>query len=184
MTRRRVVHIGTFASLLVLLAAVELVAGGPVCPPSGCGPALYPPMACPPPMCPPPGYCGPPCPPPPCKPNPLAQICEGAFKVVTGVIALPFKVVDCVIDKLCCPPRCGLRRPYCPPPLAACAPPISVPPYVLGPPPGPGYGMGAPPPVGFGHRPPRKSSPMAKSEKPFEITLTAGADHGFFGAYW
>ncbi|MBM3300369.1 MAG: hypothetical protein FJY85_10480 [Deltaproteobacteria bacterium] len=186
MTRRHFAYTLTVAVLLVGAAAVELFAGGPIYPPVGCPPAVCPPMACPPPMCPPPGYCGPPCPPPPCKPNPLAQICEGAFKVVTGVVALPFRLVDCVIDKLSCPPRYGPPRPYCPPPMAACAPPISVPPYVLGPPPGPGYGMGMGmrPPVGFGHQPPRKFSPMAKQEKPIEITVTAGADQSFFGTYW
>lgn len=181
MTRRRVSIIATAAAVLVMAGAVDLFAGGPVCPPMGCGPVMGPPMVCPPPMCPPVKYCGPPCPPPLCKPNPLAQIFDGAINVLTGVIALPFKVVDCVIDKLCCPPKCGPARPYCPPPVA-CGPPMAVPPFVMGP--APGYGMGHGAPVGFGHRPPKKFSPMARKEKPMEITLTAGADQGFFGAYW
>lgn len=174
----------------VLIAAwtLSVWAGGPVCPPSGCGPAYCPPPMCMPPACPPP-MCAPPvcppptCGPPPCKPNPLAQICEGAFRLVTGVIALPFKAVGCMVEMGRCKPRCGYPPAACPP--VACAPPISVPPYILGPAPMGCYGMGpGVPPVGLGQRPPRRFSPMAKKKAPVEMTLMAGADEGFFGAYW
>ncbi|MFH0959441.1 MAG: hypothetical protein V1897_12130, partial [Pseudomonadota bacterium] len=111
---------GKFAigALLVVLALLTMglapvCAGGPVC--------KVPPMCGPPPACGPQPYCGPPpcpppCGPPPCgQPNPVARVFSGAFRLVTGVVALPFKLVDRMIDALdCSPSQCG------PPP---CAPP-------------------------------------------------------------
>lgn len=173
------------AVLLIAGTAGQVFAGGPMCAPPMCGPNFCPPPMCPPPMCvvPPPRCCPPACAPRRCKPNPLAQICRGAFGLVTGVIALPFKVVDCMINSLCCPPKCG-PRPRCGPPRMACMPPITVPPYILGPPPGAMYGAGRHRPMGFGHGAPRRFSPMAKGEKSAGITFMAVADDGFFGSYW
>ncbi|MFH1116611.1 MAG: hypothetical protein V1792_22075 [Pseudomonadota bacterium] len=169
------------AVVVLLIAAVvgQANAGGPCAPPM-CGPNYCLPQMCPPPMCAPP-----PCGPPMCKPNPLGQICRGALDLVTGVIALPFKVADCLIDSLRCAPRCG-PRPVCGPPHGmACVPPISVPPYILGPPPGmPPYAMGGHRPMGFGHGAPRRFSPMARGEKTAGLTFMAVSDDGFFGAYW
>ncbi len=180
--------------LLIAAAAGQVNAGGPCAPPM-CGPNYCLPQMCPPPMpvcappmCAPPP-CGPPmCAPPPCpprcKPNPLAQICKGAFSLVTGVIALPFAVADCLIDSMRCAPRCG-PRPVCGPPRMACAPPICVPPYILGPPPGMApYGMMGHRPMGFGHGAPRRFSPMARGEKTAGMTFMAESGDGFFGTYW
>ncbi|MDQ7781813.1 MAG: hypothetical protein RDU20_02975 [Desulfomonilaceae bacterium] len=176
--------------LLIGAAAGQVNAGGPCAPPM-CGPNYCLPQMCPPPMmmaapppCGPPMCPPPPCPPPRCKPNPLAQICNGAVSLVTGVIALPFKVADCLIDSLACRPKCG-PRPVCGPPRIACAPPISVPPYIMGPPPGmPAYGMGHHRPMGFGHGSPRRYSPMAQKEKTARMDFMAEAGNGFFGTYW
>ncbi len=173
------------ALLLIAAAVGQVNAGGPCAPPM-CGPNYCVPQMCPPPMmvCPPPRCAPPPCCPPQCKPNPLAQICNGAVSLVTGVIALPFKVADCLINSLRCPPRCG-PRPVCGPPRMACVPPISVPPYILGPPPGmPPYGVGRHRPMGFGHGAPRRFSPMAQGEKAAGLTFMAVSDEGFFGTYW
>jgi len=171
--------------LLIAAAAGQVSAGGPCAPPM-CGPNYCVPQMCPPPMmvCPPPACAPPPCGPPRCKPNPLTQICKGAFSLVTGVIALPFAVADCLIDSLrCCAPSCG-PRPVCGPPRMACAPPISVPPYILGPPPGMHpYGMRHRP-MGFGHGAPRRFSPMAQGKKNAGATFMAESGDGFFGAYW
>lgn len=185
MTRRLFVRVFMVVALLVAASALPVAAGGPVCPPPGCGPIVCAPPLCPPPLCVPPRCgpprCGPPrCAPYPCKPNPLAQICEGAVRLVKGVVALPFKVVGCVVNSLSCPPRC-CPKPVCRPPRMACAPPICVPPYIFGPP--VGY-MPPRPPVGFGHRAPRRFSPMAHKQKAVQITLMAGPGEGFFGAYW
>ncbi len=144
------------------------IAGGPVCPPPMCPP----PMLAPP--CPPPA-----CPPPSCGPNPLAVILSGALRVVTGVIALPFRVVDSVIDHLRCGPRC------CPPLVAMCPPP-PCPPPMCGPagcPPAFGYGAMPPRPVGIGRGVPRRFAPMAK-ETALPMMLYASPTEGFFGTYW
>jgi len=150
-------------------------AGGPVCPPPVCGP----PVLCPPPPCPPPACC----PPPDCRPNPLAMILSGAVRMVTGVIALPFRVVDSVLDHVRCGPRC------CPPAVAMCPPPACPPPMcgpAFGPPP-PVFGYGAmvpPPPVGFGRGVPKRFAPMAKEKNVLPLTLMAAPGEGFFGTYW
>jgi hypothetical protein len=177
------------AVAVLFCVAGQVSAGGPVCAPPMCGPNYCMPQMCPPPMpicrpvmcAPPPRCCPPPCRPRACGPNPLAQICKGAFALVTGVIALPFKVVDSMINSLCCPPKCC--PPRCGPPRMACAPPICVPPYILGPVPGMAYGMRHRP-VGFGQGAPRRFSPMAKAKKSADITFMAVANDGFFGAYW
>jgi len=130
--------------------------------------------------------CGPPpCPPPQCKENPLAQILRGACDVVVGVVALPFRAVDCLVDLArrpkCGPPPCG--------PMAMCPPPMSPPP-MCGPPvcgpPGVGYGMGVGRPMGFGYGGPRtkkKFAPFAKKDS-MAVKLIAGSAEGVFGTYW
>lgn len=175
------------AVAVLLCVAGQVSAGGPMCAPPMCGPNYCMPPMCAPPMpvcrpvmCAPPRCGPPPCGPRMCKPNPLAQICKGAFALVTGVIALPFKVVGSVINSLCCPPRCC--PPRCGPPRMACVP-ISVPRFILGPPPGMAYGPRHRP-MGFGHGAPRRFSPMAKAKKSADITFMAVASDGFFGAYW
>lgn len=192
MSRGSLTRVVMVSLVLVAVWSTAVLAGGPVCPPQGCGPAYCPPPVCMPPACPPipcaPAMCPPPaCPPRPCgpeqcKPNPLAQICEGAFRLVTGVIALPFKVVDRVVDQLACKPKCGYTPAACGP-TVACAPPISIPPYIFGPRPM-SYGMARPSPVGFGQRPPRRMSPMAQGKKLVGMTFVADANEGFFGTYW
>jgi len=174
MSKSIVVRALYLAVLLVAIAAVQVSAGGPVCPP---------PM-CPPPMCGPAPMCAPPlCGPPPCAPrceeNPLAQICRGAFRLVAGVIALPFRVVGCVAQSICPPQRCG-------PPLVACGPPPMCLPPVCGPmgPPAFGYGRGVGRPVGFGGGAPKRFAPMAEKNKPLPLTLIAGPNDGVFGGYW
>ncbi len=177
MSIRSIAMAFTVSIMLISGSLVQVSAGGPICPPPVCGPPM-----CAPPVCPPP-VCGPPpcCPPPICEPNPLAMICVGAFRLVTGVIALPFKVVDSVITHLRCGPRC------CPPPMAMCAPPACLPP-MCGPagfpPPSMGYGMGSGRPVGFGRGAPRRFAPMAKEKNSLPLTLMAAPSEGFFGAYW
>ena len=122
MTKRVPVRALLIVGLLVAVCGGQALAGGPVCPPPACPPPVCaPPMMCPPPMsvcgpapvCGPPPVCGPrpmcgppPCQPPTCKPNPLAQIARGACDVVVGVVALPFRAVDCLVD-LCRRPKCG-----------------------------------------------------------------------------
>ena len=158
------------ALCLTVMIAPMASAGGPVCPPPLC-----PPPMCAPPPCPPPA-----CPPPSCGPHPIAAILSGALRVVTGVIALPFRVVDSVIDHL----RCGPR--FCPPPVAMCPPPLCPPP-MCGPAgcpvPALGYGMMPPRPVGMGRGVPRRFAPMAK-ETVLPMMLYAAPAEGFFGTYW
>ncbi len=142
MTKRVLVRALLIVGLLVAVSGGQALAGGPVCPPPACPPPVCaPPMMCPPPMsvcgpapvCGPPPVCGPrpmcgppPCPPPKCKENPLAQIVRGACDVVVGVVALPFRAVDCLVDLArrpkCGPPPCG--------PMAMCPPPHVSPPDV------------------------------------------------------
>jgi len=183
MSKKSLILILTITGALIATGAAQVLAGGPICPPAGCPPPMCMPPMCAPPCAPPPMMCGPrPCPPPPCGPNPLAMICRGALALVTGVIALPFKAVDCLLDGLsrprCGPPPCG------PPPRMACAPPICIPPVVFGPPGGMGYGKGVRRPVGFGQGAPRRFAPMSRSNKKLPATLMAGPGDGFFGAYW
>lgn len=163
--RGTLLSVAVGAIFLTCLAGPTAIAGGPVCPPPLCPPA----------MCAPP-----PCPPPSCGPHPLAAILSGALRVVTGVIALPFRVVDSVIDHLRCGPRC------CPPPVAMC-PPMPCPPPMCGPAgcplPAIGYGMMPPRPVGLGRGAPRRFAPMAK-ETVLPMMLYATPMEGFFGTYW
>jgi hypothetical protein len=182
---------------IIALMCVSVSAGGP-CRPPACGPVCAPPppmcgpvpcgpipapmIACPPPQ----PMCGlPPCAPPACrdKENPLAKIAKGACMVVTGVVALPFKLVDCLVE--------GIKGDgKCPPPSMACAPAGCMPPPapMCGPgfgPPGVGPGMGMPRPMGMGYgaRKSKRFVPFAK-EKPVSDKLLAGTPEGFFGAYW
>jgi len=164
MSKTLVVRVVTLTVLLVAFAAIQVSAGGPVCPR---------PM-CPQPMCAPPMCCPPPCPPPRCQENPLAMICKGAFQIVAGVVALPFRVVGCLAEGLSRPMRCGP-----PPMMAGCAPPMCPPPVC-----GPGYGMGPGRPVGFGGGAPRRFAPMAEKSKSLPLTLIAGPNDGVFGGYW
>ncbi len=186
--------VGALASVLVVFAVAlgPVSAGGPIC--------KVPPMCGPPPVCGPQPYCGPPPCPPPCgEPNPLAKVFTGAFRLVTGVVALPFKLVDRMIDALDCSPNtCGPPRPMCGPPPCAppvCGPPPCAPP-VCGPPP-----CGPPvcgpvkcgPPASYGMAPqmrptgyaPRRMSPMSKkTDSVLPSTLMASPGEGVFGSYW
>ncbi len=208
MRGRKALSAVAFAGLLLVAVAADLFAGGPVCPPPVCGP---PPMCgapsfCPPPMCPPqvgfmpPMYatqCPPPCPPPTCGPppmccpprcrvNPLAKVLVKTCELVASVVALPFRVVDCIVSPLCDPP-CGPRRmaAACPPP--ACGPVDMCPPG--GPafgPPGPMYGGPAMTPVRYRPGTPQRFLPMnAKAKKGREAQgLLALRIEGVFGTYW
>jgi hypothetical protein len=155
----------------------------PACPPPPCGP-ICPPMACGPAPCPPPA-CGPaPCAAPGCEENPLAQIVKGACRLVAGIVALPFKIVDGVFSGFDCGPR---RYASCKP-IAMCAPPPCMPaicPPTICPPTGCGVGFSRPAPVGFGFGGPRmkKFSPFAKKDS-VTTTLIAAPTEGFFGSYW
>jgi hypothetical protein len=193
------------ASFLVTVAGAAF-AGGPVCPPMGCGPVL----TCPPPVCPPPMCCAPPvCPPPMCAPmcaprcappcgpvcrnNPIANLVEGTGRLMACVVAFPFKVVHALVSDRSC------RKPCCPPPCPppTCGPPPSMmpPPFVFGPP------MCGPPtcgPVGYGSPMPYRGrrSAAAKATKLAETKAAAAAtpaaielrlaapNGGFFGAHW
>ncbi|MDD3472190.1 MAG: hypothetical protein PHS86_05355 [Syntrophaceae bacterium] len=178
--------------LLVVAISAPTFAGGPIC---------KPPMCAPPPMCGPQPMCGPPpCPPPSCEPGPLKKIFSGAFNIVTGVIGLPFKIVDKMIDCFDCgPASCGPKMTCGPaalvPPVVcapiikcappACAPPICGPP-ACGPMPTAPYGVGYRPPVksmGYGHGAPMRMSPMSKNEKAANNLLAAPND-GVFGSVW
>jgi hypothetical protein len=180
--------------ILITLGVVQAVAGGPVCPPMKCPPPMCaPPPPCLPPVCGPPPMCGPPpCRPPQCGPGALAKICGGTWNLVTGLIALPFDALDCLLDKCVrrCgpPPMCGPVAkcpPPCPPPL--CPPPACMPPPPCGPmmcPPGMlGYGIGPGRPVGGGYGAPRRMRPFAKKNAN-PVKLLAEQNHGVFGAYW
>lgn len=191
------------AALLIALTATLVSAGGPVCPPPMCGPQPCPPpmcgpQPCPPPMCGPAMYpppaCPPPCPPRRCEDNPLAMILKGTVRLVAGAVALPFKMVDCVVNEICRPKRCYPARPACPPPAMCppapmCAPPGCMPPACgpmpayYGPPPGMGYGAPMPAPVGFGRGASYRSKPMAK-KKSLPSQLLAAPSESVFGAYW
>lgn len=176
---------GALAAVLVVFALTlgPASAGGPVC--------KVPPMCGPPPVCGPQPYCGPPpCAPPcapPCEPNPLAKVFSGAFRLVTGVVALPFKLVDRVIDAFdcspnpCAPPRPMCGPPPCPPPV--CAPPVCGPPVKCAP---PAYGMGMAPARPMGnYGPPRRMSPMSKkNDKVTPSSLMASPSDSVFGNYW
>ncbi len=128
----------------------------------------------------------PPCGPPPCcGPNPLSAILSGAFKLVTGVLALPFKVADCIANQFTCRPPCGPRpmAAVCCQPPVCCAPPACGP--MMGVPgPGMGFGMGGPAPMGFGRGVPKRFSPMTEHDGSFDMNLLSSANQGFFGAYW
>jgi hypothetical protein len=175
-------------ALVAVIAAGQVFAGGPICPPQGCPPPMCPPQMCPPPICAPPPCPPPACGPPRCGPGPIAQILLGAVRLVTGVVALPFRVVDALIYGPECWPRrcrpmvaCGpppmCPPPVCPPPMCWQPPPVSCPPY------GYGYGMAPSRPVGFGVGAPRRFAPMAK-KKSVPSRLIAGSVDGIFGAYW
>ncbi len=133
MTKRVLVRALLIAGLLAGVAGGQALAGGPVCPPPACAPPMCAPsMLCPPPIsvcgpgpvCGPRPMCGPPpCMPPRCKENPLAKIVKGACDVVVGVISLPFKAVDCLLE-MGCRPKCG--PPPCGP-MAMCPPPCPPP---------------------------------------------------------
>lgn len=182
--------------LLLALGVTQVLAGGPcrpVCPPPMCGPSMCPPPMCGPAPCPPPmcgpAACPPPCPPPrTCEMNPLKMILTGTVRLVAGAVALPFRLVDCVVTEICRPKAC--RPPACPPPMcgpAPCAPPVCPPPMC-----GPGYGapvgygMGAMPPptsMGMGKGAPRHFKPMAKKSS-VKTKLFADQSEGIFGNYW
>jgi len=170
--RLRVIALAVIiATMSISAGVIQVSAGGPMCPPLVCGPPV-----CPPPVCGPP-----PCLPPRCEPNPLAMIAVGAFRLVTGVIALPFRMVDAVISHL----RCGPR--HCPPAVAMCPPPMCLPPVcgpAYGPPPALGYGMGPGRPVGFGRGAPRRFAPMVRNDRGLPLTLMAAPTEGIFGSYW
>ena len=183
-------YVGALALVLVafVLALGPVSAGGPVC--------KVPPM-CGPPPCGPQPYCGPqpccgppPCPPPSCGPNPIGRVFSGAFRLVTGVVALPFKLVDRMIDALDCSPNpCGPPRPMCGPPPCPppCCGPPPCPPPVCGPVkcgPTAGYGM-APTMRPMGYGAPRRMSPMSKkTNSSLPSTLMASPSAGVFGSYW
>jgi hypothetical protein len=175
------------AGILIAFGVVHAAAGGPVCPPMKCPPPMCaPPPPCPPPVCGPEPMCGPPpCPPPKCGPGALSKICSGTWNLVTGVIALPFEAIDCLLDKTI--RKCGpvaMCPPPCPPPM--CPPPVCMPP-ACGPamcPPGMmGYGVGPGRPVGAGYGAPRKFRPFA-NKKANRVKLVAEQDQGVFGTYW
>jgi hypothetical protein len=194
---RDVVFRLALVGLLLIFTGMSAFAGGPVCPPKMCGPVCAPPppmcgplpicgpAPCPPlAACPPPGpMCGPP-PPRNCRETPLAKIVNGTIMVACGVVALPFKLVDCVIEGLSGPPKCGPA--YQGPPPAACMPPA---PPMCGPAPcAPGVAPGMYPPgrpVGMGYGPPRSKrfAPFAEERTAPEHHLAAPAG-SIFGAYW
>lgn len=203
MDTKFVLRVLMVVGVLVAAFALPVTAGGPVCPPPVCMPPVCapmpvcaPPMCGPPPVCPPP-MCGPaPCYPPKCKRNPVAKICEGAFELVTCVVALPIKAVDvairCVRERACqlstpCPP------PYCKPrticgPMPLCGPMGPGPGY-MPPPPPPAYGMHAVPtarPVGYGRHPaPHRMVPFSKKKSKDKPTkLMAASMKELFGTYW
>jgi hypothetical protein len=189
-------------ALLATMLVCQASAGGPICaPPPSCMPPMCAPQPCaPPPLCGPPPMCAPrmcgpkPCPPPVCEDNPLAMILKGTCRLVAGVVALPFKIVGCLLNSNspCAKPAC-YPRPVCPP-MAMCPPPMCPPPMCMPQgcgmgccPPGMGYGMGAmAPSFGYGRGVPRQMmKPMAKKEKKsLPQQLLAGPSDGLFGAYW
>lgn len=211
MQRATLLRVLIVVLLLAMAGIVPATAGGPPCPPPVCGPVMYapppmcappacPPMkvkpmaACPPPACPPPVCAPAPCGPPPCKPKcgpgPLEGLCRGALNLVTGAIALPFKAVDCLIDKCRRPSLCGAPPPPCPmpppapycgpaPAMAYCGPAGCPPPY--------GYGMAPPParPFGFGRgHGPRLVPFSAKKSKKTKMIAGGPASDNLFGTYW
>lgn len=103
--------------------------------------------------------------------------------MVAGVVSLPFKAVDLIVDGL--GPK---RRGYCgAPPL--CGPPPCAPRPVVAcggyaPPPMPvyGFGYGYGRPLGMGYCGVRKVKACKKESSP--KALVAGAPDGIFGAYW
>ncbi|MGC8659747.1 MAG: hypothetical protein ACP5U1_11790 [Desulfomonilaceae bacterium] len=185
--------IGALALVLVVVAFGPVSAGGPVCKvPPMCGP---PPMCAPPACGPQPYCCPPPCPPPCCGPNPIGRVFSGAFRLVTGVVALPFRVVDRMIDALdcnpcgpkpmCCPPP-SCCPPPCPPPVCGpvkCCPPPACGPAACCPPPCYGMAPGMGPAYGRGHR--RMMSPMSKKmNSSVPSTLMASPNAGIFRNFW
>ena len=120
----------------------------------------------------------------------LTKIFSGAFNIVTGVIGLPFKVVDKLIDCFdCSPPACGPRMacgpaaivpPVVCAPIIKCAPPVCAPP-VCGP--MPAYGRPMPSKMGYGNSAPVRMSPMSKSAKGSD-SLLAAPNEGVFGSVW
>lgn len=187
--------------LLVIGFSSPSFAGGPICGPKMCPPAMCAPMCappvCAPPMamnpCMPPAPCAPPaCQPPTCGPakvgceeGPLEKVFKGACMLVTGVVALPFKLVDCMFGGSNCPPktaRCGYERmPAACGPTMACMPPMCAPMPCY-----PGIGCGVPGgmPVGFGYGAPRskKFRPFAENNG-LPISVAAGPQT-IFGSYW
>jgi hypothetical protein len=188
MDKKALLRVVVIACALASFGVVAAWAGGPVCPPVKCAPPMCPPPMCgPPPVCGPAPMCGPPPCAPVCKENPLAKIFKGAWSIVTGTVALPFALLDCLVEKCrpACgpPPMCGPRMacapPMCPPPM--CPPPMCGPP---GCPPGMmGYGMAPGRPMGFGYGAPRKNVPFA-NKKASPVKYFAGQDEALFGAYW
>ena len=206
-------RVAALTAVIAVLLVCQASAGGPVCAtprclPPMCGPqpCCPPPMCAPAPVCPPPmcapAPCAPPmcgprmCGPKPCAPqcedNPLCMIVKGTFRLVAGAVALPFKLVGCLLQGPCATPTCCPPRPACPP-IAMCPPPSCMPscaPPACGMgycPPGMGYGMGPmAPPMGFGRGVPRPMmKPMAKKgSKSLPPQLLAGPSQGLFGAYW
>lgn len=170
------------AGFMIMAIVAPTFAGGPVC---------KAPMCAPPPMCGPQPMCGPPpCPPPSCEPGPLTKIFSGAFNMVTGIIGLPFKVVDKLIDCFdCAPPSCGPKMACGPAaivPPVVCAPIIKCAPPACGPMPCgpmPAYGRPMPSKMGYAPAPPVRMSPMSKSGKASDNLLAAPND-GVFGSVW
>jgi hypothetical protein len=201
---------------------------GPVYPPPVCGPSYLPPcarpmptkcrpVACapgpvyPPPTCgPPPGYCGPgpyppPCRPPSCEPGVLSKALDCVLDVTTKVVALPFRAIDCVAEKISCQAKRLCRRPVrrclTPPPpcgpgpcahVPACGPVPYAPVRLCGPVPGPYVG---PPAYARPVRmapPPRVRSVPIHRMRPFPESSASRSGHklfadsvpGVFGNYW
>lgn len=180
--------------LLVMCFSSLLFAGGPICGPKMCPPPMCAPM-CAPPACAPPmamSPCMPPsCQPPMCGParsgceeGPLEKVFKGACMLVTGVVSLPFKLVDCMFGGSNRPPRtarCGYdQMPACGPTMA-CMPPMCAPTPCY-----PGIGCGVPggTPMGFGYGAPRskKFRPFAEN-KGLPISI-ATVPQTIFGSYW
>lgn len=169
--------------------------GPPVmaCPPMPCGPVPFIPRvaSCPPPMCGPKPVCGPPpcrpaCPPRKrCGPNPVAKVIASAVGLTCDVIALPFRLLDCMASKMACGRKryCRPAPPPCPPPLRGFVPGCG--PFFMPPKPAPRMGrhprmMHGPAPVR--HVAPMRMPPMAKKKSKKPILMADNPDG--FSSLW